>query len=73
MCVPAVITSSTSGEGCVYFDGGWEVGGGEWRRACRISVAPQAQLLPLFFCLISVVSEGSGDGGGGEEGKWGCT
>lgn len=52
----------------------WREGkGGEWRwrrrRACRISVAPQAQLLPSLFCLISVATErskgGRGRGGSG--------
>lgn len=37
------------------------------------AVAPQTQLLPSFFCLISVMTEESRDGGREWKEKWICT
>lgn len=71
VCVLTVITSTTAGECRVCFDG--KLGEGVWRWACYMAVAPQAQLLPSFFCLISALSEGSRDGGRGRNESRVCT
>lgn len=56
--VSVVITSSTTVDICVYFDGR-EGDGGEGREGVASMMLPRPQLLLSFFCLISAVNEGS--------------
>lgn len=55
--VSVVITSSTTVDICVYFDGREGDGGGGGGVASMM--LPRPQLLLSFFCLISAVNEGS--------------